>query len=414
MPLSPHPRLRFVEAYPFEEDGQTFYYLRDPQEHALSPIVVNDPEFFILTLFDGRHSLDDIRSRFAERFDGVELPESSLRHLVEQLDTHFYLDNATFRKRLTTIHAEFHASPVRRPWHAGTCFADEKAALLEQMDEFYTGEGGAGLVGRPRSHAGQALRGILVPHIDLRVGAATYTHGYRDLAVSTDADLFVILGIAHQGGRDFFIATGKDFETPLGTVRTDVEVLERWRELAGTDVTREEIAHRTEHSIEFQLPFLQHRLDGRPFTILPVLCGSMYPWADRSGPDIPELQEQVAALGRAIRESGRKPFFILSVDLAHMGPKFGDPDPITAEAAHQIEVADRGMFDILARLDREAFFDRIRTDLLERNVDACSAAYVFLELMRSGSGELVAYDQNIQHDTGSIVTYGSMLFYGPD
>ncbi|MCB0307446.1 MAG: hypothetical protein KDI38_27025, partial [Calditrichaeota bacterium] len=93
---------------------------------------------------------------------------------------------------------------------------------------------------------------------------------------------------------------------------------------------------------------------------------------------------------------------------------FGDDFAITSGKAQEIRQADGRMFDIISRFDIDAFQQIMESDLLPRKVDACSAVYTFLSLMKSGRGEVVSYDQNFQPETQSLVSYGSMVFWGSD
>ena len=70
----------------------------------------------------------------------------------------------------------------------------------------------------------------------------------------------MILGVAHQYCQRRFALTRKDFETPLGLVPTDREYVDQIAALAGRDLFEDELSHRTEHSIEFQVVFLQYVL----------------------------------------------------------------------------------------------------------------------------------------------------------
>ncbi|RMH95481.1 MAG: AmmeMemoRadiSam system protein B, partial [Calditrichaeota bacterium] len=397
-------------------------YVRDPLELAAGPLVLTPHEFYLITLLDGNRSLRDIKLEFARKFGGVLLPDEQLQEIINALDAGHYLDTEGFREHFRRIQEEFRQAPVRVAWHARQAYPDDPEQLRQLLDGFYEHPRGAG---KPFSASegtaspfalpdNRRLTGILAPHIDLRVGGPCYTHAYRYLIENSDADLYIILGVAHYGGEGFFITTTKDFETPLGTVPTDREFVQRWMENAGEDLTREEWAHRIEHSIEFQLPFLQHGL-GRPFSIVPVLCGHLEPPLSETGelsPD-PRIAGLIESLGTTIAQTHRRVAFILSVDLAHMGPKFGDPRPITPEDQERIREADQIMFDVVSRLEREAFAGLMRYDLLPRRVDACAAVYTFLSLMPEGEGRLVAYDQNFQEDTGSLVSYGSMIFVSP-
>src|SRR5262249_8567206 len=123
--------------------------------------------------------------------------------------------------------------------------------------------------------------GILSPHIDFLRGGPTYTWAYKELVERSDARVFVILGVAHQYCRHRFALTRKDFETPLGLARTDLAFVDQVAERAGMHLFADELAPRTEHSVEFQVVFLQYLLGGRrDFTIVPILVGSFHDLMD--------------------------------------------------------------------------------------------------------------------------------------
>ncbi len=407
------PVVRYVDAIPFEEDGQTLFYLHDPQEIAASPLVLSPAELYILSLFDGQHTLRDAQLAFATQFNGALIPESHIRKLIDILEKNFYLNTPRFHEHYQQLRESFAAAKIRKAWHAGTAYPDDPKELLTKLQSFYTHPDGAGWPLQTGNVDHRQITAIMAPHIDLRVGGTCYTHAYKALAEDANpADLYIILGVAHYGGGAFFTASQKDFETPLGTVLTDKAFIERWSQMAGIDFTENEWAHRTEHSIEFQLPFMQH-LFTHHYQIVPILCGSPIPYLSQGLhlDDVPEIQHAIAALGDLIASDSRKIQLILSVDLAHMGPKFDDPFPVTLDKAEEIRRSDQKMFEVLAEMDSKQFYQLMVNDLLKRNVDACSAIYTLLRLMPKGFAEQVGYAQNLQPDTQSIVTYGSMVFY---
>jgi len=412
------PQMRYVDAIPFEKKNQTFFYIRDPMEVAAKPLVITPFELYILTLLDGQHTIQDIQKAFTQRFSEYKITEDQIAQIITVLDDHFFLNTPKFQAQFETLQSEFHHSPVRKAWHAGAAYPAEPDTLKLQLEAFYKDPQGAGMPnfganGKAVTN-GRQLQAIMAPHIDLRVGGPCYTHAYRPLIEEAlPADVYVILGVAHYGGGGFFTATSKDFETPLGVVKTDRRFIDAWQRNAGQDFTRGEWAHRTEHSIEFQLPFLQQGLN-HDYTIVPVLCGSLEPFVyngDRIE-NVPEIRTAIDALKRTIREDSRRVQIVLSVDLAHMGPKFNDPEPITPQKAQSIRTADERMFEVIAGFDKSAFYDLMKNDLMPRNVDAVSAVYTLLSILPDGEAKAVGYGQNLQPDTNSIVTYGSMTFYG--
>ncbi len=122
---------------------------------------------------------------------------------------------------------------------------------------------GAGLPAADGTASMPGVRGVLSPHIDFHRGGSVYTWSYKELVENTQADTFVVLGVAHQYCRRRFALTSKDFETPLGLVPTNRSYLDSIVAMVGRDYFDDELAHRTEHSIEFQVVFLQYLLGGR-------------------------------------------------------------------------------------------------------------------------------------------------------
>ena len=167
----------------------------------------------------------------------------------------------------------------------------------------------------------------MAPHIDLRLGGSTYTHAYRELAESEPPDLFVILGTGHMGLPELFSVSSKDFETPLGTAVLDRDFLGLLREQCQEPLFGEDLTHRSEHTIEFQIVFLQHLFPRQAIRILPLLCSFSYlelctsPYSERTRPLFWMFIEGVR---KAEEQSGKRVCWIASVDLAHIGPRYGD------------------------------------------------------------------------------------------
>src|SRR3712207_2996634 len=75
-----YPRLRYIEAMPVEEAGRTRIYIRDPLNYAQSPLLLPYPTYFVISHFDGQHSLVDIQEAFARQF-GQILPREQLHDI---------------------------------------------------------------------------------------------------------------------------------------------------------------------------------------------------------------------------------------------------------------------------------------------------------------------------------------------
>src|SRR5690606_7164614 len=131
---------------------------------------------------------------------------------------------------------------------------------------------------------GNSVRAILAPHIDYKRGGETYAWAYQAIEQHTKADTYIVLGSLHRPASSLFIATDKNYDTPFGPVETDQEMLEELKSLYPQDLLAEDYLHADEHTIELQAVYLKKIMGDRPFTILPILVGSIdeYMAVDRS------------------------------------------------------------------------------------------------------------------------------------
>lgn len=351
------PRLRAVEAFPVEHDGQRLIGLRDPSGYAsgvplLPPVVVE-----IVALLDGTRTVLDLQAGLMERH-GALVPRDDIERVIEVLDARGFLDSDRFRTRRAEVDRAFLASPRRPAGHAGMAYPGEPAALREAMDGFFAGAEGPGAI-RWMPAREPAVRGLIVPHIDFGRGGPAYAWGYRELAERADADLFVVLGTCHAGMSHPFGLTRKDHDTPLGPVPVDRDVVEAIAARAGQDCFAAERAHRVEHSIEFQAVFLRYLYAGRrDVTIVPVLASFAHEALarGREPEDDPRVPRFLDAVRRALDDSGRRAVVIAGADLAHVGPRFGDHAPLTPEAMAAVEREDRAMLAAAVRDGAAGFF----------------------------------------------------------
>ena len=257
--MSDAPRLRPVEAFPIEDRGQRYVALRDPAGYVSEVIMLPVGLVEIIALFDGAHSIGRIQGELRRRH-GEDVPRENIEQLVTELDEHGFLDSPAFARRRAGIDDAYLAAPRRPASHAGGAYPGDPGELRSRMDGFFTSPQGPGAVG---AFQGGGLGGLIAPHIDFHRGGPAYAWAYRELAERGDADLFVIFGTCHAGMADPFALTRKDYDTPFGPARVDRDLVEMLGAQARQDCFGSELAHRNEHSIEFQAVFLQYLYGGR-------------------------------------------------------------------------------------------------------------------------------------------------------
>jgi len=402
------PKLRNIEAFPVEAQGRELICLRDPSGLSEEVLFLTPETFSVIALFDGRHSLLDIQETVMRRY-GELLYRERLLQLVEELDQHLFLESPRFEAHKKEVEEAFKRSPVRRAAHAGRSYEADPQKLREQLQSYFTSPQGPGEA--PGSSRARTLKGAIIPHIDFHRGGFCYAWAYKALLDSScDAELFIILGTAHALMEGVFALTGKDFETPLGVVETDRAFLRLVEKRYEGDLYRGELAHRFEHSVEFQAVFLQYLFGGRPFKIAPILCGSFHELI-QSGEDpssSPEVAGFLRALEGAIEEHGRKSFLIASADLAHVGSRFGDPFPVTPALLERIAREDLAMLRYVERVNAKGFFRSVQEGKDWRRICGLSPIYTLLCLVRAEEGTLLKYGQ--WPDRTGTVTFASLVF----
>lgn len=331
-----------------------------------------------------------------------------LAKLVWRLDESFFLDGPRFRRIVD--------SPLRPPRCLG-CYESTPDALRRQLAGYFTNPRGPGLPqavtfsGRPESNR---LRGALIPHIDYPRGGVSYAWGFKEVVENTDASLFVIIGTSHYSQHRFTL-TRKNFQTPLGITPTNQDYINRLVNHYGNGLFDDEwLAHLPEHSIELEVVFLQYLYERKwPISIVPLVVGS---FGDcimaRSRPTArPEIVRMIEALRLAEAETPEPICYIISGDLAHIGPKFDDPIPLTAARLEYSRKQDLAILRQAEAARPATYYQTVADDGDARNVCGLSPTFTFLEAARPTRGKLMHYDQYVDPDARESVSFASVGFY---
>jgi AmmeMemoRadiSam system protein B len=219
------------------------------------------------------------------------------------------------------------AGPVRTSPIAGTWYPGDAADIAAEVEEYL----GAARVSPPPGR----LVGLISPHAGLRYSGPVAAHAYA-LLRGRPRLTAVLVGPSHRMAFDgVAVATRGAFETPLGQVPIAEEIADRLVGRGGK-IVDEPRPHRYEHSLEMQLPFLQHIVPD--LRIVPVLMGSQ----ERSEADM-LARALVAAL------EGSDALLIASSDLSHYHP------------APEANALDARVVEEVRRLDPDRLMDRLES-----------------------------------------------------
>jgi AmmeMemoRadiSam system protein B len=404
----PTPRLRAVEAFPAVVDGRDVICLRDPSGLTEAVLTVARPAVEILALFDGTRTVADVQADLMRRH-GALVAREQIASLLEVLDRHLFLEGPRLEAERRRVAEAFHASRSRPAAHAGRAYAAEPEALAAALEGYFVHRDGPGVPGPPGA---SVLRGLVAPHIDFDRGGPAYAWAYRAVAEASDADCFIVFGTAHAGldGHPF-AATGKAYETPLGALTVDDEVLAAVARRAPGDLFAAEAAHRTEHSVEFQAVCLRYLARSRPgVRIVPVLTSFVHECLarGRAPGDDPVVAGTLAAVRDTMAAVPRRYCLVAGADLAHVGPRFGDPEPVSPGRLRRIEAEDRALLSLVSGADPGGFAAAVTADGDSRRICGLSPIYALLATLPGGRGRLLAYGQ--WPDPQGTVTFASVAF----
>lgn len=276
---------------------------------------------------------------------------------------------------------------VRLPYQAGAFYASSSASLKAQIEECFLHSLGPQRLPRVEEKGPRNIIGLVNPHAGYMYSGPVAAHGYYALSQDGRPDLIVILGPNHSGfGSGISIMAGGVWRMPFGDVEVDSEFagsIQRASKFADVD----DSAHKYEHSIEVQLPFLQY-LYGNSFKFVPI-CMMM------------QDLEVSRDIGKAIAEasSGRNMLIIASTDMTHYEPQ------------NRAESKDRQAIEAMLKLDEA----QLQSVVESRSITMCgygpaSAAIVAAKSLGATKAQLLCYKTSgdVTNDRSQVVGYASL------
>lgn len=277
---------------------------------------------------------------------------------------------------------------VRPPVVAGRFYDVDPARLRKEIDSALE------KAKESKLRINRGFKAAVVPHAGYMYSGWVAAHFYSMLDKLSPKN-YIILGPNHSlVGSDYAIMNKGLWKTPLGgvTIHEDManSLLEKC-ELLEQDV----MPHQYDHSIEVQLPFLQHRL-GNDFKFVPIAIKSEF--ADDS------LIDGCRVLGKAIAHAVRAEkeewVVLASSDFSHYIPQ------------KLAESVDNYVIKSILTLNEKRFFDRVN----EKNASVCgvgaiATAIVVAKDLGSKSGKLLKYatSADVTGDTSAVVGYANII-----
>jgi MEMO1 family protein len=193
---------------------------------------------------------------------------------------------------------------IRSPAVAGSFYPSDSAKLKEVINGCFVS---SPLGPRGARELHPALVGGMVPHAGYVYSGPCAAHFYARL--NPTLERVILLGVNHRGrGHRAALTPHGCWETPLGKISVDDELNESLKRSVAF-LKDDEVAHRQEHSIEVQLPFLQHVADD--FVLLPIALSHV---------SLAECRELGVALAEYCASQSKPTVVLASSDLSHYLP----------------------------------------------------------------------------------------------
>ena len=399
------PRLRTdIEFIPASYQGERTVFVKDSLGLIEKPILLKGNVMEFLSLIDGERDIRDFQLELMRRKGGVFISLEEINKLLSELDSAFLLDSEHYHQEKERMITQYSLLEVRAASHAGNAYPAEPGELGAYLDSFFLEKKSSRLNEKD-------VFALISPHIDLNAGKKVYARAYQEIENSTPQRI-IVLGTGHSIQEPLLSLTEKDFETPLGLVKTDKDWVRKMKEVGKGIICDNDIAHRSEHSIEFQLIFLQH-LFGSDFFLLPILCGSFHKVLEEASrpSEIPGMDTFFTALRLTMTEYAADTLLIAGVDFSHIGPKFGHRQSASSMLL-ETKNHDKLLIDAVCKGDVEGFWAESRKVKGIYNVCGFSAIACLLEVLNGVRGHLLDYDIWQEESTRSAVSFAAIAFKG--
>jgi AmmeMemoRadiSam system protein B/AmmeMemoRadiSam system protein A len=270
---------------------------------------------------------------------------------------------------------------------AGTWYTADANDLREQI---------AGYVAKAQVEPREDTTALVLPHAGYAYSGPTAAYGIKSLG--RDYQRVVVIGPTHRLPMEdtFSVPRVTHYETPLGEAPLDVEFIGKL--LAYPLFQSIPAAHQQEHSVQIEVPLLQHKLGD--FRLVPIVAGQC-------------SREIVAQAGRILAGLiDADTLVVASSDFTHYGPQYRYV-PFREHIPESIKKLDMGAFEHIRRLDAAGLLSY--RDRTQATICGCVPVAVLLDMLGQGTQvELLKYATSAEAtgDYSNSVSYMTIAFRG--
>jgi MEMO1 family protein len=405
-------KARYLDIKPINLNGQNLFLVSDPykisNDFIVSPIVV-----LVLSLLNGNNSLSDIKSTIF-RLTGIIPTDDELYNLIKFFEDNLFLLNDKFHKAYKNEIENLRKKGFLRGSLMGISYPEDPA----KAEEFLFNNNIDNNLNI--DEISNQIIALIIPHMDLKVARETYFRAYKLLLNnlvknSRDIENIFIFGVSHYYHKNPISIFPLDFETPFGILKTNKELIEKinnnLKKILGSeyfDLFEDILIYKSEHSIEAQIPYIklletklyENKVNkiNKELKVIPMIIS--YGNIELFDKIIDSFLSEID-INRTI--------FISSIDLSHVGKKFGD------NRSFDPEKFDKKYIELLSNLDINNlfYFDNIsRIDGIFTNTFLVSVLKKISKLNNFEiSSKLIDYKKYEEKLTDSTVSYCSIVYF---
>jgi len=284
---------------------------------------------------------------------------------------------------------------IRKPIVAGQFYPTESKELEKQIKDSFMHKMGPGRI--PSKSRKGKIMAVIAPHAGYIFSGPATAWAYIEIAESLFADVYIIVGPNHTGFGSSSISY-KDYETPLGIVKTDEEMAKLIAQ--GTDLVDDGHSHMNEHSVEVQIPFLQFACRDRieDLRIVPIVLSGDIDCA-KLGRDIKKI----------IEKSKKNAVIIVSSDMTHFGWNYGYI-PFDKDIKENLYKMDKETIELIEKSKHKEFENRL--DAIKGTVCGRWPISMLLNAVKAKDIKLLKYytSADIMGDYTNAVGYAAIVF----
>jgi len=380
------------------------WFLRDPLQLSDQQLFMPAAMGPLLSLLNGKLTVAEIHDQFCTLV-GETLDLQITTNAIDNLDKAFLLENKRSELAKQALLNEYRSQPYRPPALAGQSYPSDPQELTKHLQNYTSGKVVSNWHGR----------GIVSPHIDYNRGGKVYSQVWRSAeAAILDAELVVILGTDHYGGLGTITLTKQSYTTPYGILPNDTRLVDQLATALGPETAfADEINHRKEHSVELSAVWLHHifhQAGREPCSMVPILVGSFQHFLVNG--DQPSNDEHFLAFLEVLKKetADRRVLTVASVDLAHVGPAFGDLFIMDQPRREKLASQDLNLIAAAITGDAESWYSQIAAVDDRNRICGFAPTYLMLKHLGQTNGTQIAYAQCSADDQdASLVSICGLL-----